>query len=123
MSFRNMDIRQTLIGYSGILLISLVGQGIFLVLPAWLQTPVSSGYGQGLSALDSSYVLLAMIPGAGLGYIWTRWGGLRQLGPKTVLVISGSAAVVVFLGLALVHGHMCCHGCGCSCTPSQSSAA
>ena len=53
-SFRNMDIRQTLIGYSGILLISLVGQGIFIVLPAWLQTPASSGYGHGLSALDSS---------------------------------------------------------------------
>jgi hypothetical protein len=104
-SFRNMDIRQTLIGYSGILLISLVGQGIFIVLPAWLQTPASSGYGHGLSALDSSYVLLAMIPGAGLGYLWTRWG-LRRLGPKTVLVISGSAAVLVFLGLALAHGHV-----------------
>lgn len=104
-SFRNMDIRQTLIGYSGILLISLVGQGIFIVLPAWLQTPASSGYGHGLSALDSSYVLLAMIPGAGLGYLWTRWG-LRHLGPKTVLVISGSAAVLVFLGLAVAHGHV-----------------
>lgn len=101
-SFRNMDIRQTLIGYSGILLISLVGQGIFIVLPAWLQTPAASGYGHGLSALDSSYVLLSLIPGAALGYLWTRWG-LRRLGPKTVLVVSGSAAVIVFLGLALAH--------------------
>lgn len=101
-SFRNMDIRQAVIGYSGILLISLVGQGIFIVLPALLQTPASSGYGHGLSALESTYAYLAMIPGAALGYLWTRWG-LRRLGPRIVLVVSGGAGIFVFLGLALVH--------------------
>ncbi|BCW70730.1 MFS transporter [Arthrobacter sp. NicSoilB8] len=98
-SFRNMDLRQTLIGYSGILLISLVGQGLFIVLPALLQTPTSSGFGHGLSALESSYVLLALIPGGALGYLWTRWG-ITRLGPKTVLVVSGTASIGVFLGLA-----------------------
>lgn len=102
MSFRNMDLRQTLIGFSAILLISIVGQGIFIALPSLLQTPTPSGYGLGLSTLDSSLPLLAMIPGAALGYVWTRWG-LAQLGPRIVLVISGAAAIVVFLGFAFVH--------------------
>ena len=101
-SFRNMDLRQTLIGYSGILLISIVGQGMFIALPALLQTPTSSGFGHGLSALDSVYVLLALIPGAGLGYLWTRWG-LNRFGPKVVLLVSGTAGIVVFLGLAFAH--------------------
>lgn len=101
-SFRNMDLRQTLVGFSGILLISIVGQGMFIALPALLQTPTSSGFGHGLSALDSSYVLLAMIPGAALGYVWTRWG-LNHLGPKIVLVVSGSTGIVVFVGLAFAH--------------------
>ncbi|MEV0494046.1 MFS transporter [Streptomyces atratus] len=101
-SFRNMDLRQTLVGFSGIVLISIVGQGMFIAMPALLQTPTSSGFGHGLSALDSSYVLLAMIPGAALGYVWTRWG-LNHLGPKIVLVVSGSIGIVVFLGLAFAH--------------------
>ncbi|WP_197487890.1 MFS transporter [Rhodococcus sp. LB1] len=101
-SFRNMDLRQTLIGYSGILLISLVGQGLFIVQPALLQTPTSSGFGHGLSALESTYVLLALIPGATLGYLWTRWG-LKHLGPKIVLVVSGTASIFVFLGFAFAN--------------------
>lgn len=103
MSFRNMDRRQALIGYSGIFLISVVGVSIFIVLPALLQTPTSSGYGHGLSALDSTYVLLAIIPGSALGYFWTRWG-LNRLGPKYVLIISGTASIGVFLGFAFANG-------------------
>ncbi|MCG2624735.1 MFS transporter [Arthrobacter sp. I2-34] len=102
-SFRNMDVRQALIGFSGLLAVTIVGNGIFFVLPALLQTPTSSGFGHGLSALDSTYVLLAMIPGAALGYVWTRWG-LKRFGPKTVLVVSGTGAIMVYLGLAFVHG-------------------
>ncbi|MET9014883.1 MFS transporter [Streptomyces olivaceoviridis] len=101
-SFRNMDVRQTLVGFSGILLISIVGQGMFIALPALLETPTSSGFGLGLTALDSSYVLLALVPGAALGYVWTRWG-LDRLGPRIVLVVSGSAGIIVFLGLAFAH--------------------
>lgn len=101
-SFRDMDLRQTLVGFSAILLISIVGQGIFIALPALLQTPTSSGFGLGLSALESSLPLLAMIPGAGLGYVWTRWG-LAKFGPRIVLVVSGAAAIFVFLGFAFVN--------------------
>lgn len=103
MSFRNMDRRQAIIGYSGIFFLSVVGVSIFIALPAMLQTPTSSGYGHGLSALDSTYVLLAIIPGSALGYLWTRWG-LNRLGPKTVLVISGTASIGVFLGFAFANG-------------------
>ncbi|MGO4250453.1 MFS transporter [Paenarthrobacter sp. RAF54_2] len=103
MSFRNMDRRQAIIGYSGIFLISVVGVSIFVALPAMLQTPTSSGYGHGLSALDSTYVLLAIIPGSALGYLWTRWG-LNRLGPKIVLVISGTASIGVFLGFTVANG-------------------
>lgn len=102
MSFRNMDVRQTLVGYSGILLISIVAQGIFLVLPALLQTPTSSGFGHGLSALESAYALLGMVPGAALAYLWTRWG-LKRMGPKTLLILSGAGAIVAYLGLAFAH--------------------
>lgn len=102
-SLRDMDVRQTLVGYSGILLISIVGQGLFLVLPSLLQTPQASGFGHGLSPLDSSAVLLALIPGSAVGYLWTRWG-LGRMGPKLVLVISGTGAIVVYLGLAFAHG-------------------
>lgn len=101
-SFRNMDVRQTLIGFSAILAIFIVGNGIFILLPALLQTPTSSGFGHGLSPLEASYVLLAMLPGAAVAYAWTRWG-LQRFGPKTVLVLSGAAAVLVFLGLAFAH--------------------
>ena len=101
-SFRNMDVRQALTGFSALLLIAIVAQGIFLAMPLLLQTPTSSGYGHALSALDSSYVLLGMIPGAALGYVWTRWG-LNRLGPKLVLIISGTAGIVLFLGLAFAH--------------------
>lgn len=103
MSFRNMDRRQAIIGYSGIFLVSVVGVSIFLALPAKLQTPMSSGYGHSLSALDSTYVLLAIIPGSALGYLWTRWG-LNRLGPKIVLIISGTASIGVFLGFAFANG-------------------
>jgi MFS family permease len=102
-SLKDMDVRQTLVGYSGILLISIVGQGLFLVLPSLLQTPEASGFGHGLSPLDSSAVLLALIPGSAVGYLWTRWG-LSLLGPKLVLVISGTSAIAVYLGLAFAHG-------------------
>ncbi|MBZ4486768.1 MFS transporter [Microbacterium sp. cx-55] len=102
-SFRNMDRRQALVGYSGILLISLVGSGIFIVMPAVLQAPIESGYGHGLSTLDSTYVLLAQIPGAALGYFWTKWG-LARLGPKVVLITSGIFSVVVYLGMAFANG-------------------
>jgi MFS family permease len=101
-SFRDMDLRQTLIGFSGILLLSIVGQGIFIALPALLQTPTSSGFGLGLSALESSYALLAMIPGAALAYVLTRWG-LSRFGPRIVLTVSGSAAILVYVGLAFAH--------------------
>lgn len=103
MSFRNMDRKQALVGYSGVLLISIVGTAIFIALPALLQTPVESGYGHGLSTFQSTLVLLAIIPGSALGYIWTRWG-LTRIGPKAVLLISGSASVLVFVGFAFLNG-------------------
>jgi MFS family permease len=102
MSFQNMDVRQTLIGYSGIVLVSVLGQAIYLVLPALLQTPTSSGFGLGLSTLESTYAMIAVIPGAALSYFWTGWG-LKRLGPKILMIISGGGGIVVFLGLAFAH--------------------
>jgi len=102
MSFRGMDRRQALVGYSGIFLISVVGTSIFIALPALLQTSEEAGYGHGLSTLDSTFVLLAIIPGSALGYLWTRWGVVR-LGPRAVLLISGTASVVVFLGFGFAN--------------------
>jgi MFS family permease len=103
MSFKNMDVRQTIVGLSGVVLLSIFpGMALFLGLPALLQTPASSGFGLGLSPLESSYVLLAMLPGSALGYLWTRWG-LNRLGPKKVLVISGIGGALVYLGFAFAH--------------------
>lgn len=102
MSFRDMDLRQTLTGYSAILSIAVVAMGVFLVMPSLLQTPAESGFGLGLTPLEATLPLLAQLPGAALAYLWTRWG-LRVLGPKAVLVISGIAAVGTFLGFAFLH--------------------
>ncbi|NGP08327.1 MFS transporter [Rhodococcus sp. 14C212] len=101
MAFRNMDVRQAVVGYMTILGASIPAQGLFVVLPLLLQTPTESGFGHGMSVLESSYVLLAMLPGSSLGYVWTRWG-LQRLGPKWVLVISGIAGFVLYLGFAFV---------------------
>jgi MFS family permease len=101
MSFRNMDVRQAVIGYMTILAASIPAQGLFVVLPLLLQTPPESGFGHGMSALESTYVLLAMLPGSAVGYVWTRWG-LHRLGPKWVLVISGIAGFALYLGFAFV---------------------
>ncbi|WP_104182160.1 MFS transporter [Arthrobacter sp. B0490] len=96
-SFRNMDVRQALVGYSGILLPAIVGQGIFIALPALLQTPTGSGFGLGLTTLESTYVLLAIIPGSVVGYFWTGWG-ITHLGPRIFLLVSGIGGIGAFLG-------------------------
>ncbi|WP_050053538.1 MFS transporter [Pseudarthrobacter siccitolerans] len=101
MSFRDMDVRQAVVGYMTLLAATIPAQGLFVVLPLLLQTPPESGFGHGMSALESAYVLLAMLPGSCLGYVWTRWG-LHRLGPKWVLVISGIAGFVLYLGFAFV---------------------
>ena len=104
MSFRNMDIRRRhrllrnppdQLGWTGHIYRAAgmaADAGLLRVRPR----PLCTGLLVRIAGHDSR---------SGLGYLWTRWG-LRRLGPKTVLVISGSAAVLVFLGLALAQGQV-----------------
>jgi MFS family permease len=101
MSFRNMDVRQAVVGYATLFASAIPANGLFLVMPMLLQTPAESGFGHGMSALESTYFQLALIPGAAVGYLWTRWG-LKHLGPKMVLVISGIGGVLLYCGFAFV---------------------
>jgi MFS family permease len=103
MSLKNMDVRQTLVGFSAQVAVAIAPAiGLFVGLTVLMQTPTASGFGLGLTPLQTSYVMLAMIPGSAAGYLWLRWG-LNHLGPKLVLIISGLGGVLVFLGMAFAH--------------------
>lgn len=105
MSFRNMDKRQALVGYSATLAVATVGLGVFLVTPTMLQTPVESGYGLGLTPIESSFVLLGLLPGGYISYLWNRWA-LPRFGPRVVLVAAALSGALVFFGLAFFHGEL-----------------
>jgi hypothetical protein len=103
MSFKNMDVRQVLVGLSAQIAVGVAPAiGLFVGLTFLMQTPTSSGFGLGLSALETSYVMLAMIPGSAVGYLWLRWA-LPHFGPKFVLIIAGVGGIVTFLGMAFAH--------------------
>ncbi|OUM45651.1 MFS transporter [Arthrobacter sedimenti] len=102
MSFKNMDVRQLLVGLSAQIAVAAPAIGLFVGLTFLMQTPTSSGFGLGLSALQTSFVILAMIPGSAVGYLWLRWG-LTNLGPRLVLIIAGVGGITTFLGMAFAH--------------------
>jgi MFS family permease len=58
MSFDRMDLRQTLIGYSGLGFMGVAGNVLFIGVPNMLQTPAQSGWGLGETPLRSALPLL-----------------------------------------------------------------
>jgi MFS family permease len=100
MAFRRDDLRQMLSGYSAVWLGGYVSPSVLLiVLPALLQTPANTGYGFGLTLLQSVLPLLLFGP-AGVVCMLILPTLMEKFGPRTVLVAGALMTALTFLTLA-----------------------
>ena len=76
--------------------------GTFVVLPRFLQTPASSGYGLGLTLTTAGFLLLPQTAGFALGGSLPRALG-RWLEPRGLLVLAGTLSALGYGSLALTH--------------------
>ena len=105
MSFRNMDVRQAVVGYIAILAASIPARG-FVVLPLLLQTPARIRLGHGVPPSSEHLCPARNAPGSALGYVWTRWG-LHHLGrSEGTRGISGIAEQYVIMYVCFVRACM-----------------
>jgi MFS family permease len=102
MDFRDMDTRQVAAGYVIACVAAINGGGIFILVPAFAQTPPVAGYGFGSSVLLSSCALLPILPAAFIaGAISRRM--VDRWGPRVPIWAGGLGVVASFLIFAFAH--------------------
>ena len=103
MSFERMDVRQTIIGFTGLGFMGVGGSALFIGIPNMLQTPVASGWGLGESPFRSALPLLASAVTAVLGAASVIRLLIPRFGPKLVLVGAAIGSLACWLGIAFAH--------------------
>ncbi|WP_037144210.1 MFS transporter [Rhodococcoides fascians] len=100
--FTGMDRRQTLSGYLAYVGMCMVAPRVYILIPAFAQSPSILGYGFGSSVLESSLFLMPMILGSLVaGAVTKRM--LVAFGPRLPLVLGGLIVVIGFVFFILLH--------------------
>ncbi len=102
MDFRGMDKRQVGSGYLCYCGIAWVASGLYILVPAYAQTPSEVGYGFGSDVLESSLILLPILPASLLArYVSKRL--LERHGPRAPMAFGGLVGTAAFLWAAFMH--------------------
>lgn len=102
MDFAGMDTRQVTAGYIIIGTVGIVAGGLFVLVPAFGQTPAAAGYGFGLSVLMSALPLLMNLPASLLAAPLSRWM-LAKWGPRVPVTAGGLLIAAGYLFMAFAH--------------------
>lgn len=105
MAFDRSDVRQMLSGYLGQWAVVTCGVTVYTFVPLILQAPPESGYGFGLTVLQSSLPLLMLVPASVLAQQATT-RVIPLVGPRTVMVAAGCVGITGIVGMALAHQHV-----------------
>jgi MFS family permease len=102
MAFHRADLRQMISGYTGQWAVVTCGVTVYTFVPLMLQAPPKTGYGFGLSVLDSSLPLMMLVPASLLAQqITARL--IPRVGPRLVMVAAGCTGTIGIVAMALVH--------------------
>lgn len=100
-AFRREDLRQMLSGYMGVWAGGFLAPILmFVFLPALLQTPSATGYGFGLTLIESALPMLLLAP-VSIFFQVTLAPLTDRFGPRTTLVAGGVLTALGFFGLAV----------------------
>lgn len=99
MDFSDVDIKQMLGGYCGLVGTAVVAAGLYIILPLMLMAKPETGHGFGLGVLEASLPLLCILPGAyivplSLRRVMPRYGSLP------CMIVSGLICSASFVGFA-----------------------
>ena len=99
MDFTNVDMRQMLGGYLGLIGSVSAAGALYILLPAMLIAKPESGHGFGLTTFEASLPLLGILPGAYVAPMLLR-KALVVYGPKLSMAVLGFICAISFVGLA-----------------------
>jgi MFS family permease len=102
LDFTGMDVRQTFAGYGTYCAVAAIASGLYILIPAFAQTPGAVGYGFGSTVLASSMTLIMILPGTIIASALTK-SLLPKVGPRPIMIIGGLMCTVAFVFAAFVH--------------------
>jgi MFS family permease len=102
MDFRGMDVRQVAAGYSMYCVVAMTASGLYILEPAFAETPSVAGYGFGASVMKASLALLPILPGAFVAAAISK-PMLARYGPRLPIALGGVMCAVAFTMMAFWH--------------------
>jgi hypothetical protein len=102
LDFAGMDLRQTFAGYATYCSVAAIASGLYIIVPAFAQTPSALGYGFGASVLKSSMTLITILPATVIASTVSKLM-LDRVGPRPPMIIGGAMVTVAFVFGAFVH--------------------
>jgi MFS family permease len=102
MDFKGMDKRQVASGYFSYMGVAVIASGLYIIVPAFGQTPSAVGYGFGMNVLHSSLMLIPILPATFVaGYISRSM--LPRTGPRAPMALGGVLCAISFVWAAFMH--------------------
>ena len=105
MDFKGMDKRQVIAGYSTYCVVAMTASGLYILEPAFAETPGAAGYGFGATVMRSSLALLPILPAAFVAAAISK-PMLAKLGPRPPIALGGVLCVIAFAMMAFWHGSL-----------------
>jgi MFS family permease len=105
LDFRGMDLRQTFAGYATYCSVAAIASGLYIIVPAFAQTPSAVGYGFGASVLKSSMTLITILPATFIASTISKYM-LARVGPRPPMILGGIMVTIAFVFGAFVHSEL-----------------